>query len=187
MSKTRTSATRGQRGISNDPACAKGFPKAGSGSSRQGCGSGWRRPKTGSDRREEKKTRSDCQEKKPGSDPRNTNQIRIQPIFDLIKINIKFFLSMCQSNNSYINALLQLLSVNTERKVFRSFTLISKTGSGSATLVAGMSIGCILDGTVLAYSSPALPSLIKESSTLHIDIRQASLLGEQNSTYISFI
>ena len=43
--------------------------------------------------------------------------------------------------------------------------------------VAGMAVGCILDGTVLAYSSPALPSLVKKSSSVQIDLHQASLIG----------
>ena len=44
--------------------------------------------------------------------------------------------------------------------------------------VAGMSVGCILDGTVLAYSSPALPSLVKKSSSVQINLHQASLIGK---------
>ena len=44
--------------------------------------------------------------------------------------------------------------------------------------VAGMAVGCILDGTVLAYSSPALPSLVKKSSSVQIDLHQASLIGK---------
>ena len=43
--------------------------------------------------------------------------------------------------------------------------------------VAGMSFGCVLDGTVIAYSSPALPSLWKDSSNIQINIHHASWIG----------
>ena len=43
--------------------------------------------------------------------------------------------------------------------------------------VAGMSLGCVLDGTVIAYSSPALPSLSKQSSTVQINLHHASWIG----------
>jgi len=46
-----------------------------------------------------------------------------------------------------------------------------------ALAVAGMSLGCLLDGTVIAYSSPALPSLFKQNSPVHINLDHASWIG----------
>ena len=40
------------------------------------------------------------------------------------------------------------------QNIFRTFW--------TCTYVIGMSLGCLLDGTVIAYSSPALPSLFKK-------------------------
>ena len=45
--------------------------------------------------------------------------------------------------------------------------------------VAGISVGNILDGTVIAYSSPALPSLLADDSPLKIDHHHASWIGRQ--------
>ena len=47
-----------------------------------------------------------------------------------------------------------------------------------ALAVAGMSVGCILDGVVIAYSSPAIPSLLAKSSSIQIDHHQASWIGK---------
>jgi hypothetical protein len=47
-----------------------------------------------------------------------------------------------------------------------------------ALAVAGMSFGCVLDGTVIAYSSPALPSLFKPDSTIQINVHWASWIGK---------
>ena len=47
-----------------------------------------------------------------------------------------------------------------------------------ALAVAGMSFGCVLDGTVIAYSSPALPSLFKPESAIQINVHWASWIGE---------
>ena len=47
-----------------------------------------------------------------------------------------------------------------------------------ALAVAGMSFGCVLDGTVIAYSSPALPSLFKADSSIQINIHWASWIGK---------
>ena len=55
-----------------------------------------------------------------------------------------------------------------------------------ALAVAGMSLGCVLDGTVIAYSSPALPSLSKESSSVQINLHHASWIG-QYTEYTSWI
>jgi hypothetical protein len=55
-----------------------------------------------------------------------------------------------------------------------------RSGGGpvrQALAVAGMSFGCVLDGTVIAYSSPALPSLFKPDSSIQIDIHWASWIG----------
>lgn len=43
--------------------------------------------------------------------------------------------------------------------------------------VAGMSVGCVLDGIVIAYSSPAIPSLMATESTIQIDHHHASWIG----------
>jgi len=43
--------------------------------------------------------------------------------------------------------------------------------------VAGMSVGCILDGIVIAYSSPAIPSLMANDSSIQIDHHHASWIG----------
>jgi len=43
--------------------------------------------------------------------------------------------------------------------------------------VAGIAFGCVLDGMVIAYSSPALPSLLSENSTVKIDHHHASWIG----------
>jgi len=43
--------------------------------------------------------------------------------------------------------------------------------------VAGMSVGCILDGIVIAYSSPAIPSLLAKDSSIEIDHHHASWIG----------
>jgi len=43
--------------------------------------------------------------------------------------------------------------------------------------VAGMSVGCILDGMVIAYSSPAIPSLLAKDSTIEINHHHASWIG----------
>jgi len=43
--------------------------------------------------------------------------------------------------------------------------------------VAGMSLGCVLDGTVLAYSSPALPSMFSSSSSIQINLHHGSWIG----------
>jgi len=43
--------------------------------------------------------------------------------------------------------------------------------------VAGMSVGCILDGIVIAYSSPAIPSLMATESSIQIDHHHASWIG----------
>jgi hypothetical protein len=58
-----------------------------------------------------------------------------------------------------------------------------RSGGGpvrQALAVAGMSFGCVLDGTVIAYSSPALPSLFKPDSSIQIDIHWASWIGNLN-------
>lgn len=46
-----------------------------------------------------------------------------------------------------------------------------------ALAVAGMSVGCILDGIVIAYSSPAIPSLLAKDSSIQIDHHHASWIG----------
>jgi len=43
--------------------------------------------------------------------------------------------------------------------------------------MSALALGCLLDGTVIAYSSPALPSLYKKSSSIKIDIHEASWIG----------
>jgi len=43
--------------------------------------------------------------------------------------------------------------------------------------VAGMSVGCALDGIVIAYSSPAIPSLLAPDSSIQIDHHHASWIA----------
>ena len=47
-----------------------------------------------------------------------------------------------------------------------------------ALAVAGVSVGCILDGIVIVYYSPAIPSLLANDSSILIDHHHASWIGE---------
>lgn len=46
-----------------------------------------------------------------------------------------------------------------------------------AMAVAGLSVGCALDGMVIAYSSPAIPSLLEQDSDIQINHHHASWIG----------
>jgi len=60
----------------------------------------------------------------------------------------------------------------------RSSQLSLQSGFVKQSLaVAGMSLGCVLDGTVIAYSSPALPSLQSPSSSIEINLHHGSWIG----------
>ena len=58
-----------------------------------------------------------------------------------------------------------------------------------ALAVAGVSVGCILDGIVIVYYSPAIPSLLAKDSSIQIDHHHASWIGESTvpSCYITRI
>ena len=48
-----------------------------------------------------------------------------------------------------------------------------------AMAVAGLSLGCTLDGMVIAYSSPAIPSLL-EDGDIEANYHHASWIGTQS-------
>ena len=55
----------------------------------------------------------------------------------------------------------------------------SSGGGGARQLaaVSGMSVGCLLDGIVIAYSSPAIPSLLAEVTSYRADRLTSSATG----------
>ena len=45
-------------------------------------------------------------------------------------------------------------------------------------VMVGMSVSCLLDGTVIAYTAPAIPSLLHNSSAVQIDDLAVSWIGK---------
>jgi hypothetical protein len=46
-------------------------------------------------------------------------------------------------------------------------------------VMLGMSVSCLLDGTVIAYTAPALPSLLLPASPVQIDAIALSWIGKE--------
>ena len=93
------------------------------------------------------------------------------------------YLASDESNNdnSDVDLIESKQETEMEENGVKRWTREQKGIKKQSLAVLGMSIGSMLGATVLAYPSPAIPSLLSSESSIHVSLSHSAWIGEMYS------